>query len=436
MIRDLIEILKEMGRSFFRITMQHYGKLKPFLFWISPTTRSRFKTSILRIAFKLFYSMKPEVLYDKDFKQGVNLIGYPFADIGDGEFIRQTARSFTKSNIEFGIYDCGFETKVSQNYQHMASLIRPSNSYLVNIFHLKPDNIEAFIIRHGESLIAGHFNIGYWAWELGMYPDAWKRSLKYFNEVWCPSRFIQSAVSKCSSQSIFYMPPAFDIKKPKEFDRNYFNLSDGRFLFLFVFDFKSFISRKNPSGCIQAFQKGFPQGNEDVGLVLKSIGGKQYSEEFKSLKMAAQSDRRITVIDAMFTYDEIIGLMNVCDVFMSLHRSEGVGHSIAESMMLGKPVIATNYSGNTDFTRPDNSCLVDYKLIELKKGEYPYSKGQVWADPNLDQAASYMRRLVEDDSYRNTIAKAGLSYIKTNHNSEAVGKNYSNRLIELGLINN
>ena len=164
------------------------------------------------------------------------------------------------------------------------------------------------------------------------------------------------------------------------------------------------------------------------------MGGKQYPEEFKSLKMAAQSDQRITIIDAMFTYDEIIGLMNICDVFMSLHRSEGVGHSIAESMMLGKPVIATNYSGNTDFTRPDNSCLVHYKLIELKKGEYPYSKDQVWADPNLDQAASYMRRLVEDDTYRNTVAKAGRSYIKTNHNSEAVGKNYRSRLIELGLL--
>jgi glycosyltransferase involved in cell wall biosynthesis len=105
-------------------------------------------------------------------------------------------------------------------------------------------------------------------------------------------------------------------------------------------------------------------------------------------------------------------------------------------MMLGKPVIATNYSGNTDFTRPDNSCLVDYKLIGVKKGEYLYYKGQVWADPNLDQAARYMRRLVKDDTYRNTLAKAGCSYIKTNHNSEAVGKAYRSRLIELGLLSN
>jgi glycosyltransferase involved in cell wall biosynthesis len=164
------------------------------------------------------------------------------------------------------------------------------------------------------------------------------------------------------------------------------------------------------------------------------MDGDQYPSEFKLLNAVVQSDPRIKVINNTFTSDEIIGLMNVCDAFVSLHRSEGIGLSIAQSMLLGKPVIATNYSGNTDFTRPDNSCLVGYKLVEVKKGEYPYSKGQVWADPNIDQAASYMRRLVEDEIYRNTVAKAGHSYIKTNHNPEAVGKNYRSRLIELGLL--
>ena len=152
------------------------------------------------------------------------------------------------------------------------------------------------------------------------------------------------------------------------------------------------------------------------------------------MSAAVKSDPRITIINTTYTPDEIIGLMNVCDVFLSLHRSEGIGLSIAQSMLLGKPVIATNYSGNTDFTRSDNSCLVDYKLIGVKKGEYPYSKGQVWADPNLDQATSYMRRLVEDDTYRNTVAEAGRLYIRTNHNSEAVGRKYKSRFVELGLL--
>ena len=434
MIRDLAEIIKKKGRSFSRVTMKYYGKLKPFMFWINSSTHTNFKTYVLRVFFKMFYSMEPGELYDKDFKQGVNLIGYPLADIGEGEFLRQTGRSLARVDIDFGVYNS--EARLDQNNQRLASLIEPNNPYLVNIFHLKPDQVEAFIIRRGECLVEGHFNIGYWAWELSKCPVVWMRSLKYFHEIWCPSRFIQSALSDVSERPTLYMPPALDIDKPTRFDRCYFKLPESQFIFLFVFDFKSCFARKNPLGCIQAFQNAFSNEKEGVGLVIKSMDGEQYPNEFKLLNAAVQSDPRIKIINNTFTPDEIIGLMNVCDVFVSLHRSEGIGLSIAQSMLLCKPVIATNYSGNTDFTRPDNSCLVDYKLIEVKKGEYPYSKGQVWADPNLDQAASYIRRLVEDDTYRNTIAKAGRSYIKTNHNSEAVGKNYSNRLIELGLINN
>ena len=72
--------------------------------------------------------------------------------------------------------------------------------------------------------------------------------------------------------------------------------------------------------------------------------------------------------------------------------------------------------------------------IKVKEGEYPYHKGQLWADPNIDQAAAYMRRLVEDDLYRNTVAKAGYSYIKSYHSFETVGKKYRDRLVELGLL--
>ena len=137
--------------------------------------------------------MEPGGLYDKDFKQGVNLIGYPLADIGEGEFIRQTAKSLARVDIDFGVYNS--EIQLGQNNQRLASLIQSNNPYLVNIFHLKPDQIEASIIRHGESLVSGHFNIGYWAWELSKCPSTWMNSLNYFHEIWCPSRFIQFALS-------------------------------------------------------------------------------------------------------------------------------------------------------------------------------------------------------------------------------------------------
>jgi glycosyltransferase involved in cell wall biosynthesis len=431
-MRDLAEIIKKKGRSFFQITMKHYENLKPFLFWARSGSGYYYKTIFIRIVFKLFYFMEPGELYDKDFKQGVNLIGYPLADIGEGEFVRQTAKSLARVGVDFGVYNS--ESQLGQNDRRLISSIRLNNSYLVNIFHLKPDQIEASIIRHGNSLVLGHFNIGYWAWELGKYPNVWLDSLKYFHEIWCPSRFIQSALTNNSLKPVLYMPPAFDLEKPEGFDRCYFNLPKNRFIFLFVFDFKSYFFRKNPLGCIQAFQNAFSDGTGSPRLVIKSMDGEQYPDEFELLNKAVQKDSRIININNTFTFDEVVGLMSVCDAFVSLHRSEGIGLSIAQSMLLGKPVIVTNYSGNTDFTISENSCLVDYNLVEVKKEEYPHSKNQVWADPNLDQAASYMKRLVEDDTYRNTIAKAGYSYIKANHNSEIVGENYRSRLIELGLL--
>ena len=185
---------------------------------------------------------------------------------------------------------------------------------------------------------------------------------------------------------------------------------------------------------MRAFQTAFPKSDQTVGLVIKSMDGKRYPGEFKSLTEEAQKDPRIILIDATFTPKEVLGLMKVCDAFVSLHRSEGIGLCIAQSMLLGKPVIATNYSGNTDFTLPDNSCLVDFKLIPVEEEQYPFWEKQTWADPNVDHAAEYMKRLVADKTYREKVAKNGQSYIKNFHSAETVGKIYRGRLGELGLL--
>ena len=149
------------------------------------------------------------------------------------------------------------------------------------------------------------------------------RAMKYFNELWCPSRFIQSSVSQIYERPSLYMPPAFNVEDSKGFSRNYFNLPEEQFIFLFVFDFKSYSSRKNPLGCIKAFQNAFPENNKTVGLVIKSMDGNKYPDEFKDLIKAAQNDLRIKFIDETFTAKEVVGLMSVCDAFVSLHRAEG-----------------------------------------------------------------------------------------------------------------
>ena len=369
MRKVLLDLIKKTGRYFFKLAMKNYVIFKPVLGFVNLETRSRFKMWVLRLAFKALYFRKPNFIFDMNLEKGITLVGYPYAAIGEGEFLRQTARVFLKSNINFGIHNFNFGMQSSENNKSLASFIRSDNPHLINLFHLKPDQFEAFVVSLGNSFVKGRYNIGYWVWELGDLPEAWISPIKYFHEIWCPSRFIQSAVSKFVAEPAIYMPPALEVEDSKGFDRSYFKLPKDRFLFFFIFDFKSSFFRKNPMGCVRAFQEAFHKSDKSVGLVLKSIGGDQYPNEFSKLNEAIRADSRINFIDAIYSPEEIVGLMSVCDSFVSLHRSEGIGLSIAQSMLLGKPVIATGYSGNIDFTRSDNSCLVDYKLIEVGEGE-------------------------------------------------------------------
>ncbi|MFQ5450726.1 MAG: glycosyltransferase family 1 protein [Nitrospinaceae bacterium] len=440
----LIEMTRAGGRRGCRFLMNHYSKIKPLFAWLSPQTRNRLKAFFFGWAFRNFYTgstpgtpspAAAEIsLKGSPLPKGVNLIGYPCAEIGEGEFLRQAAQSFSSREIPFGIYDHGARASLGRGNQQFARHIRPDNRYSTNLFHVKPDQLESTILSLGPSFIEHRYNIGYWVWELSEFPDAWKNPLNFLDEVWCPSRFIQAAVEKKSDKPAVYQPLAVELEIPTGFDRAYFGLPPAPFIFLFAFDFKSCFPRKNPIACIDAFQRAFPRGGEPAALVIKSMDGALFPRELQTLTEACQRDRRVIHIDALFQSDEILGLMQVCDSFISLHRSEGIGLCLAQSMLLGKPVLATGYSGNTDFMHPNHSCLVNYRLVPVKAGEYPHGEGQVWADPDVDHAAGFMRRLVNENAYRHSIAEAGRSYIRSRHNAQTIGRGYQRRLEELGLL--
>ena len=176
--------------------------------------------------------------------------------------------------------------------------------------------------------------------------------------------------------------------------REYFNLPEKPFIFLFTFHMTSIMERKNPLGLIGAFRRAFGS-QDDALLVIKTSFGARHPSELAKLYEASQG-LRVKIIDEVYSQDEMLGLMKVADAYVSLHRSEGLGLTMAETMLLGKPVIATRYSGNLDFMDDQNSLLVDYKPIVLDRDHPPYEAGLHWAEPSLDHAAQLMRRLYED----------------------------------------
>jgi glycosyltransferase involved in cell wall biosynthesis len=209
-------------------------------------------------------------------------------------------------------------------------------------------------------------------------------------------------------------------------------MEQGRFYFIFTFDYFSSPYRKNPLGVLEAFQAAFPQGSENVGLVIKSIGRvHRYQSIRKRIRDAAALDRRIMVIEKSLSRLEVLGLLNSSDAYLSLHRSEGFGSGMAEAMSLGKIVIGTNFSGNTDFLTEATGFPIPFTLRPVLRHEYPWSKGQVWAEPDLQAASLAMRLVLQSSDLVRQRAEAGRRLIRERYAPTVVGQVIKDRISRL-----
>ncbi len=158
-----------------------------------------------------------------------------------------------------------------------------------------------------------------------------------------------------------------------------FGLPEGRFVYLFTFAATSTAARKNPFGVIEAFERAFghPRGATAPLLVIKAHH--LLAHDFDAFRLlhkhllAALARVGGMLLTDHYTRLETNDLMACADCYVSLHRAEGFGLGLAEAMYLGKPAIATNYSGNVDFMTPENSYLVEYRLRKIVLEDHVYN---------------------------------------------------------------
>jgi glycosyltransferase involved in cell wall biosynthesis len=373
----------------------------------------------------------------KKISNGVNIIGFPKGDFGIGEHLRLVTNAIKTTGINFCLNNIGNAGLHPQNNEQVSHLIIKDNPYLVNLFCFNSDQTLLYMkSTRGKIAVNKHYNIGYGYWELTKYPAEWTKQNKYLNEIWAPSRFIKKVVEKSTTLPVYYMPIPVDFENPAGYTRKHFQLPENSYLFLFTFDMSSFVTRKNPEAVIEAFTRAFPvEKNDRTALVIKISRLKHdmnQSKKVEKLRQQVAFDSRIIVLDEVYDRGSILGLLSVCDSYISLHRSEGFGLGMAEAMKMGKVVIATNYSGNEDFMNEDNSCSVRYKLIKVKLEDYCYiEEGAVWAEPDIEHAIYYMRKVYDDQCLSQKIGGAAMAYIKEHHNFRVIGENYRNRLKEI-----
>jgi glycosyltransferase involved in cell wall biosynthesis len=236
--------------------------------------------------------------------------------------------------------------------------------------------------------------------------------------VFAPTHFVEAAVrDRLPDLKVIHYPQAVHVPGDVQPNRAAFGLPDDALVFVMSFDMRSDIERKNPVAAIEAFLQAFPD-RKDVRLLIKANNVETIAGLVTRLREVSR-DPRVIVLDHAMGYREVLTMYASCDVLVSLHRAEGLGLSLLEAMALGKPVIATGWSGNMDFMTPDNSCTVGFEMIDVVSSTQPaYGKGmsgsQQWANPSIEEAAMWMRRLAEDEELRRVIgakARADVSAI-------------------------
>jgi glycosyltransferase involved in cell wall biosynthesis len=270
------------------------------------------------------------------------------------------------------------------------------------------------LLRMPRDFLAGRRVIGVWAWELPLVPRSWYDGTKFVHEVWTPSTFTAQALEPLAPGRVRVVPfPMAEIDLPAEGDRADFGLPEGVFIVTTMFNLASSMVRKNPLGAIAAFKAAFGSRRDHV-LVMKLSNTEAYQEDLNLIRAAICDAPNIKLITETVSESRLRGLMLASDVILSLHRSEGFGLIPAAAMLLGRPVVATGWSGNLEFMAPEVSALVSYKLIPALDPRGTYDMPQTsWADPDIEDAAMQLRHLAENTAARHAMAEAGQAYART-----------------------
>lgn len=355
---------------------------------------------------------------------GVTVIGYLRDESGVGEAGRLTLKAL--KSVETPLSQVTLGGSASRKEEHGTLRIPAGANHDVNIVHVNADQVPFVFENLGPEVFQGRRNIGVWFWELSRFPARWGDRFYYFHEIWAASAFIEKALAAASPVPVKRLLLPVIAPPRGEKRREDFGIPGDAFVFLFVFDALSFLERKNPFGVISAFRSAFGKSPDRVRLVLKAANMDRHPALLKALRAELETVSGI-LIDASLDRREVASLFHLCDAYVSLHRSEGFGLTLAEAMAIGKPVVATGYSGNMDFMSEDNSYLVPYRLAEIKTTAGPYERGETWADPDLEEAAGIFQRIVEhpfEASARGERARADM----TKHRSLAAG---GARILEL-----
>jgi glycosyltransferase involved in cell wall biosynthesis len=358
---------------------------------------------------------------------GVNVVGYFASELGVGEAARQVVRGLDSAGVPV-LPLRGPDTPLSRQEHPFAFLDHDAARYPLNLICMNADTLPGFASRAGDAFFRGRYSIGVWFWEVTSAPPGeWSEAFSVLDEVWVTSDHVARAIAAVAPVPTTRITVPVEVPEPAAVPRQTFGLAAEEFAFLFSFDYLSVFERKNPLAVIRAFRAAFPRAS-GASLTIKTINHEHDPVGRARLQATVAGDPDIRLIERYLDPEVKDALTAACDCYVSLHRSEGFGLTMAEAMYLGKPVIATGYSGNLDFMTPHNSYLVDYELVAVGDGAAPYPAHAEWAEPSVEHAARLMRDVFEHRAAARAKGRRAAADIRRSHSPRKAGQEMRDRL--------
>ncbi len=351
---------------------------------------------------------------------GVNVAGFFRSELGLGEAARLVISGLDAARVPALPVQGSFVPPCRQGTDF--TFATPDEApYPINVLCLNGDAIPAFVEEAGADFFEGRHTIALWWWEVGDLPASWHEAFRWIDEVWVATDHIKRLIEPSCPVPVTKVTLPVAEPPVSGATRAQLGLPEDDFVFLYVYDYHSTEARKNPVGLVRAFKQAFEEGS-GAHLVLKCINADTMFAHHDRVLLEVGDRSDVTFVDRYFSVGDKNALIARSDCYVSPHRSEGFGLTLAEAMLVGTPVIATNYGGVLEFLNEKNAYLVDFVMRPVGEHAEPYPADAEWADPDLDELARRMRYVFEHREEAASRAERGAREVRAGHGPDAAGR--------------
>jgi hypothetical protein len=343
----------------------------------------------------------------------IALVGYLDSPLGIGHAARHLLRGLEAAGLDVRPVPTGVDVPSEAPPLD----VEPD----LTIWAVNPPESVAVMSAMPALLASSAVNVGYWWWEVPWLPPVFGQSSVRLDEIWVGTEFVARCFESLSAPPVHQVPLYLGSELAVSgLSRDDLGWPRDATVYLVRADLNSSLARKNPGAAIDAYLRAFPAADPESSRLVVKVENAHADRSFLDLVQMLGSGRPdVHVMTETLDEPDNNAVSALADVYVSLHRSEGLGLPIAEALALGTAVVATDFGGSGALLTTECAVLVPARVVPVEDPSGTYLGG-TWAEPDLAAAAGALRSLA-DPSLRAAFAGAGRRRYAELGGSDALG---------------